>query len=246
MRENAETHKLAQSVADFYEEFGAAFSSTRHAPWGVMKLVKDAVKPGDVLVDFGAGNGRLGLEISSDVKFIAVEPSFSLREEAKRILTDRPNTEIFAGGFGVQAPRAAPVLSTSADVIACLAVLHHIPTKTAQRAAIQELAELLKPGGALVLTVWNLRHRVFFRNKTWLAAWLRWPLVKGGEPGDVWIPWKAQGANAQRFNHAFTLHELRSLFDPKIWDIKICQGWGDESQVRILDAKNLVVLARRK
>ncbi len=252
MKQNEAADKLARSVAEFYEAQGAAFSATRHAPWGVMRLVKDAAKPGDVLVDFGAGNGRLGLEIPDSVRYVAVEPSAALREAAAKILADRKNTEITEGGFSVGAIHESPLPSRSADVVACLAVLHHIPTREAQESAVGELARILKPGGALVLTVWNPRSPRFFRNKPWAerlkilaAAWLRLPLVKGGAGGDVWVSWKAEGADARRYVHAFTLGELGSLFDRRIWEVGLCEAWGDEGKSDIVRAKNLVLKAKK-
>lgn len=252
MKQNQGTDKLACSVAEFYESHGAAFSATRRAPWGVMGLVKDAVKPGDVLADFGAGNGRLGLEIPDGVKYVAVEPSSPLRKAAARILADRKNTEIIAGGFGVGELRALPLPDGSVDVAACLAVLHHIPTREARQAAVDEIARVLKPGGTLILTVWNPRSPRFFRNKSRFerlkilaAAWLRLPMVRGGAGGDVWVSWKAEGADAKRYVHAFTLGELQSLFDRRIWEILICEAWNDREESNILGAKNLVLKAKK-
>jgi tRNA (uracil-5-)-methyltransferase TRM9 len=255
MQQKEGTDKLARSVAEFYELHGAAFSATRHAPWGVMKLVKDAAKPGDVLVDFGAGNGRLGLEIPDNVRYVAVEPSSALRQAAEKILAHRKNMEIVEGGFGVGAygrtPEAydyapVPVADSFADVVACLAVLHHIPTREARQTAVQELARILKPGGMLVLTVWNLRSLKSFSFKNWLAAWLRLPLVQGGGAGDVWVPWKAEGVDARRYIHAFTLNELKTLFNPKVWYVDRREAWGNNGPTGILDARNLVVVAKKR
>lgn len=265
MREKSGADKLSRSVAEFYETHGASFSATRQAPWGVMRLVRDAVKPGDVLVDVGAGNGRLGLEIPDDVRYVAVEPSATLRQEAARVLAARENTEIVAGGFEVgAAPRGRPgqaqldgqarrpartgmgLADSSADVVACLAVLHHVPTREARQAAVDELARILKPGGTLVLTVWNLRGRKSFSFKNWLVAWARLPLVKGGGPGDVWVPWKAEGTDAKRYVHAFTLGEMKSLFGTEAWEIKKREAWGKDGPTGILDARNLVVVARKR
>ncbi len=247
MKQKDASDKLSQSVADFYEEFGAAFSSTRHAPWGVMRLVMDSVKPGDILVDVGAGNGRLGLELDPSVRYIAVEPSSKLREAAQTLLAQRLNKEILAGGF----PDTF-LGDTVADSAACLAVLHHLPTPENRQDAVNELARILKSGGMLVLSVWNPRSPRFFKNKPLLerlkiltAAWLRIPMVRGGGWGDVWVSWKAEGADAHRYVHAFTLKELKSLFDEKAWEVQRCEAWDNQGVVKILEGKNLVIVAKK-
>ena len=214
MPQKAQNIKLWQSVADFYETYGTAFSDTRGRGWNVMRRVLEAAKPGMTLVDVGGGNGRLADGLGPEVEYVLVEPSSTLRAAAEKRLSICPNTKILAGGFPV-----VPLADGASDVTACFAVLHHVPTRDAQKAALKELARITKSGGIVCVTVWNLRTRRMWSWKNFLAAWLRLPMVAGGEFGDVWIPWKANGVLAQRFVHAFTLGELKRLFDPGEWAI---------------------------
>ena len=218
MPQKAQIIKLQQSVADFYETYGSAFSDTRGRGWNVMRRVLEATKPGMTAVDVGGGNGRLADGLDSSVDYVLVEPSSTLRAAAEERLRARPKTKILAGGFPV-----VPVEDAVADVTACFAVLHHVPTRAAQRNALKELARITKSGGLVCVTVWNLRTRRMLRSrlswKNFLAAWLRFPMVAGGESGDVWFPWKANGVFAQRFVHAFTLNELKRLFDAQDWNV---------------------------
>lgn len=232
--------ELSRAVAQFYEMHGPSFAQTRRNYWGVMKLVADRVKSGQVLLDIGAGNGRLASFLAKDISYVAIEPSASLCAEAQRGMETRGEGVVRQGGFPT-----LPATHEEADTVACLAVLHHIPGREARKAAIAELHRILKPGGSLILTVWNLRSRRFFRVYTWLASWLRLPLVRGGECGDVWMPWKADGVAAPRYVHAFTLREVRSLFG-KEWDIELCTPWGLSTPANIFDAVNLVIIAIKK
>ena len=222
--------KLSESVADFYETYGTAFSYTRAFGWRWMKMIHDVLHPGMTLLDVGAGNSRLGSGLPEGVRYIAIEPSSSLRRDAMTRLAGQKDVEILEGGFP-----SLPVGVAVADVTACIAVIHHIPTREAQRAAIHELARVTKTDGTAFVTAWNLRRREMFRTKTWLASWLRFTMVKGGEPGDVWIPWKSEVKAAQRFVHAFTMNEFASLFDPKEWTI-----------IQKENNRNLLVVAKRR
>ena len=114
--ENGIRRKLAQEVAEFYESQGAVFSSKRSWPWDLMSLFKDRLKPGDLLVDVGAGNGRLADTLPPNVRYLGLEPSSSLRAASECDLR----------------PGELPHLDLpgdSADAVACIAVLHHIPSK---------------------------------------------------------------------------------------------------------------------
>lgn len=242
MKQKDQTIKIQAAVADFYETHGANFAQTRGRGWGVMKLVQEAVTSGMTLVDVGAGNGRLADAIPSDVQYIGIEPSSTLRAASTDRLTTRGNAEMRAGGF----PNLL-VADAVADVTSCFAVLHHIPTRNAQRAAIAELARITKSGGIAVVTAWNLRGRRMKAWKTWLAAWLRLPMLKGGECGDVWIPWTSNGTSGQRFVHAFTLGEFKNLFSKKDWHIERAEYWAEDVSTKsALDARNLVIVAKRK
>ncbi len=242
MKQKDQTIKIQTAVAEFYETHGANFAQTRGRGWGVMKLVREAVQPGMTLVDVGAGNGRLADAVSKDVRYIGIEPSSTLRAASTDRLAARGNAEMQAGGF----PNLAMADGLS-DVTACFAVLHHIPTRRAQCVAIAELARITKPGGIAVVTAWNLRGRRMKAWKTWLAAWVRLPMVNGGECGDVWIPWASNGTTGQRFVHAFTLGEFKKRFSQKDWQIEQAEYWAEDAPTAsALDARNLVIVAKRK
>lgn len=232
---------IPDSVTEFYETHGAEFSATRRNVWSIMKYIAKAVHPGETLIDVGAGNSRLAMFLSPDVRYVGVEPSSTLRAEAGRMCAGRSFVDIRSGGFP-----ELPVKDGEADVVACIAVLHHIAGRDAQRRAIKELARIAKPGALLILTVWNLRSKKFFRLRTWLAAWLRLPLANGGCAGDVMIPWRAGQVSADRYVHAFTRSELRSLVDGTGWHILREEMWDGHGPVRsVLDAGNLVLIATK-
>jgi len=198
-----------------------------------MKLLVDRVKPGDRVVDVGAGNGRLADVLPPGVEYLGVEPSSALRAAAKHnvVAGSLPHLDLPDG---------------HADTVACIAVLHHIPSDEGRRAAVAELRRILKPGGTLLLTVWNLRARRFLSWLTFKHAWLRLAGVAGGETGDLMYPWRAAGQNENRYVHALTLGELKSLLDAKDWEVESIGAYDNGAWRSVLNGRNLVVLARRR
>lgn len=176
--------QLTQHVAEFYETHGAAFSRTRHQYWELFETIKTLCKPGDTLADIGAGNGRLKDYLPQDITYLGIEPSSSLRAN---------HPEIQAG----QLPKL-PLPNVTADIVTCLAVLHHLPALDHQ-AAIQELLRIAKIGGHIIASAWNLDGSEYEK-------------IPGGDTGDVWVPWHAEQAEAKRFVHLFTEHEWKNLW----------------------------------
>lgn len=239
MMENSVRSKLAKEVADFYEKEGRMFSSKRTFAWNVMELLKNRLKPGDLVIDVGAGNGRLVDLLPDNVRYLGIEPSQSLRDEAEK--RKAPDRNMVAGSL----PNL-DLQDNSADIMACIAVLHHVPSQAWRSQSIKELHRILKPGGTLLCTVWNLRSKRFWSKNAFVHAWLRLKGVKGGDPGDLFYVWKASGRPEKRFVHAFTLNEFKTLFDPALWSIEKIGAYDREGWCHWIKGRNLVALIRKK
>ncbi|MFA6099778.1 MAG: class I SAM-dependent methyltransferase [Patescibacteria group bacterium] len=263
MMENQIRRKLAKEVADFYKHEGKMFSSKRTFVWNVMDLLTGRLKPGDLVVDVGAGNGRLADILPPDVRYLGVEPSQTLREEAQKNLlmslrgvaatkqstVDRHTTSNFARDDRTVVSGSLPSLELSdqiADAVACIAVLHHIPSREWRAQSVNELHRMLKPGGLLLCTVWNLRSKRFWSWQMFKNAWLRLKGVPGGEPGDLYYAWKASGRPDKRFVHAFTLKEFKSLFDPAFWSIEKIGAYDRVGWCHWFQGRNLVACVTKK
>ncbi len=100
----------------------------------------------------------------------------------------------------------------TADLIFNIAAFHHLPSPKLRLQAIKEMYRVLKPGGKIVLTCWNL-----WQKKYWtpiFTGYLR-ALVSMGEysPNDLFIKWKnGKSALASRYYYAFSNSELAKLF----------------------------------
>lgn len=148
------------------------------------------IGPGGTVVDLGAGTGKFTpLLLATGAAVIAVEP---VAQMLARLTADAP------GATAVQGTATAiPLPDASVDAVVCAQAFHWFAT----RAALDEIARVLKPGGRLAL-VWNVRDA----RVPWVAAM---DAITNAHEGDV--PRVHTGAWRQAFPHpAFGgLHEAQ-------------------------------------
>lgn len=219
---------LAKTRAD-YDTIAAAFSKTRERADDLQPLVRD-VKGGESVLDVGCGNGRLLDALPVGVRYTGCDTSASMIALAgKRHAVPLPNMQFVVGDI-----LALPFSDASFDHVFALAVLHHIPSDRLRQQAVRELARVVKPGGRITITVWNLQSLY------WLRRYRLWRLLfgmhpKGYDRGDCLVPWK-RGVEKpmMRYVHAFTKRELQTL----------CTGAG-LSMMSASHRRNHVVVVRR-
>lgn len=99
------------------------------------------IRPGDTLLDVGCADGEMLRRLRGLISFgVGIEPTLSARREGDGYL-------LLPGRF----PDAVPAGMTF-DVITMLAVLEHMPPAEQARLA-EACADLLEPGGRIVITV---------------------------------------------------------------------------------------------
>ncbi len=170
--------------------------------------------PGDALVlELGCGTGQLSLFLASADRTVVgadlARPSLELgREAAARYgLSDV---------FFVETDLNAPGLCREAfDVVICSGVLHHTPDP---RASFASVARLVRPGGILVIGLYNTYARLPLRFRRAVARLTRYR----------WIPWdpvlrdrRAEPARREAWQrdqyqhveeHRYTLGEVQAWF----------------------------------
>jgi ubiquinone/menaquinone biosynthesis C-methylase UbiE len=92
------------------------------------------------------------------------------------------------------------------DVAAGIAFFHHIPSRELRLRVLQEMARVLKPGGILFFTNWNLRQPVL-RKKYKLRCWDFFFPHNNMDAGDFWIAFQSK----PRYYHHFGKGELTRL-----------------------------------
>jgi SAM-dependent methyltransferase len=170
--------------------------------------------PGDaVVLEMGCGTGQLSLFLASaDRSVIGADlsrPSLELARDA-------------ATRYGVRSvdfietDLQAPGLRRGAfDVVICSGVLHHTPDPRASFAAVAQLA---RPGGVVVIGLYNAYARVPLRVRRGLARltgfrWIPWDPVlrdRRGEPArrQAWLRDQYQHVE----EHRHTLREVQRWF----------------------------------
>lgn len=200
--------KLLEKVKLDYDEIAADFSMTRQHAWKEFELFEPYIKPNTSIADIGCGNGRLIRELKYDEKYTGVDVSQNLLDQAKKLF---PHHTFLLGSL-----LQIPIPDNSIDTTFAIASLHHIPSDELREKAIDELYRITKPGGYVVITVWNLWQKKYW--KSILKATLKKAIYGPYDINDLFIPWQNK---VYRYYHAFFKPELKRLLSPKFRIIKL-------------------------
>ncbi len=198
-REYAE-YLLGKTKED-YNLISDQFSSTRYSVWPELNTLGEYVKEGDKVLDLGCGNGRM-LELFKEksVYYAGVDNSEKLIDIAR---------EKYPGvDFRVADALKLPFPDNYFDEIISIAVLHHIPSADFRKHFVEEAKRVLKPGGLLIITVWDLWRRLDSLRRIAKFSLL---IIFGKTKldfKDVFVPWQK---TVNRYLHCFTKKELKKL-----------------------------------
>lgn len=189
---------------EFYTRFATAFAATRFSPQpGYHRIIRYFPRVGHVL-DLGCGNARLAHFLDThveEVMYLGVDMSPGLLHVARKGTVALARVRSRFVLLDLAEPGWEGVLDGARfDVIAALAVLHHIPGAAYREAFVRGAARLLKPGGHLILSTWRFLHNERMRRK--IVPWERVGLNAAAlEPGDYLLDWKREGYG-YRYVHA--------------------------------------------
>lgn len=201
---------LLEKTKEDYNLISDQFSSTRYSVWPELKVLGEYIKEGDKVLDLGCGNGRL-LELfkGKNVDYMGVDNSEKLIEIAKK-----KNPGIF---FQVADALNLPFPDNYFDKIFSIAVLHHIPLDDFRNQFIKEARRVLRPGGFLILTVWNLWQKPDSLKRIIKFAILKVLRKTKLDFKDILVPWQK---TIDRYVHCFTKNELKKLAEKAGFKIK--------------------------
>ena len=229
--------KILQETEVGYDLISQKFSQTRKHFWRGLEFISDYCRENDNVLDFGCGNGRL-LELLGEkkVQYCGVDVSQGLIDFAKQKY-ESENVKFFKLKTGTVSELSSEELEDNFfNAIFSIAVFHHFPSQQYRQEAARELYNKTKEDGHIVVTVWYLFQRRYFKNilKNWLEklqgkSQLDW--------NDCQISFTDnQGKKFQRFHHAFTKRELRKLFQAAGFEIEKCE---------IVGGRNILLVGRK-
>jgi SAM-dependent methyltransferase len=226
--------KILAKNKELYNNIASDFSRSRGTLWPDFEYFKGYIANGQDILDLGCGNGRL-LELLEDYKvnYLGIDYSQKLISAAQ---SNWPKAKFLVADI-----LNLPPLKEKFDLIFCVAVLHHIPSKKMRLQVLSEIKSLLKPDGKLLMTNWNLWQ------SRYMKYIIKYTLLKMTDPlneangikhmnldmGDVFIPWQKK---YQRYVHAFTEMEVESLLKKS----------GFEVIKNVSNTRNIISVAKLK
>lgn len=198
---NEEVQKILNQTKDIYDEVADKYSSVRSGPWKEMDfLFGKFLRSEDKVLDMGCGNGRFYQSfIDNDVSYVGIDNSENLIKIAQ--------SEYPQGEFVLASALNLPFSAETFDCVYSIAVLHHMPTKELRIRFIEEAKRVLKVGGYMVITVWDMTEKAEQQKKPFNIFNL---FENRLDEGDIFIPW--YGAQDCYF-HSFSMEELRALIE---------------------------------
>ena len=192
-----------------YEVIAQDFSRTRQELWPILNLFKQYINDGDRILDVGCGNGRL-IKIMQDkqVDYLGIDNSENLIKLAREQYPEYK--------FSCQDITELQADDQKYDVVFLVGVLHHVPSAKLRGQTLQNIYKLLKPGGHVLMTNWNLWQNKFFKFHL-KYTWQRMIKQRDFEAGDILKQWGNTGQ--YRYLHGFTLRELKQLAKKNNFDI---------------------------
>ncbi len=187
-----------------YNLIAEHFSQTRRFIWQDLRPFLKLVRPGDKVLDAGCGTGRLATALQSrKINYLGLDFSQKQLDCGRR---QNP-------GFDFQLADLTEAQTWQGlkdfDICFCIAVLHHLPTPDLQLEVLRRIRAALKKNGWLVLSVWNLWQRRFWRPH---LDQLRWKINRGGRWRWLQVPYQSgPKLVVNRFYYAFTPWELKKL-----------------------------------
>jgi SAM-dependent methyltransferase len=191
------SRRIQEKVKRDYDEIAGEFAESRQFPWKEFDLFLKYYRKDFKVLDLGCGNGRLLRWLSKHEfgSYLGVDQSKNLLEIAKK---EHPEQKFLLGDM---TDLEGKIATGSLDVIFAIASFHHVPPRL-QEKTLKSWKKLLKPGGYIFMTNWNLHQPRF------------WPLLLRSLIIPVYgfrgllIPWKK---SVKRYYFAFTKRRLEKL-----------------------------------
>ncbi|MGB9985744.1 class I SAM-dependent methyltransferase [Salarchaeum japonicum] len=186
---------MTRHVHETYDRIAHHFSQTREYAWTEVESFVDDEEPATRALDIGCGNGR-------HTELLAAHADAAVGVDASRGLLDEAVARAAERGFDaafVQGDAARlPLRESGCDLAVYVATIHHLPTRDARRASLDELARVLSADGRALVSAWSTAHSKFDRTDGF----------------DTTVDWTLPGGDTvPRFYHIYAPDEFRADID---------------------------------
>ena len=160
-----------------YDRIADHFAATREYAWPEVTTFLEG-RTTDRALDVGCGNGRHTESLADRARLaVGVDLSRGLLDTAVARARERGFADRTAFIHGDAA--RLPIATDAVGLATYVATLHHLSPQATRVASLSELARVLRPGGAALVSVWSTAHDRFDR-ETGFDTTVDWTLP-GGE-----------------------------------------------------------------
>ena len=216
-----------------YNNFAKDFNLKRKKPWKPFvefyEIIENEIIINGTILDAGCGNGRnipiIGRN-QNNIRIIGIDNSIELL----KIIRNQKNNRIKNRNSYLKTNEVELILSdlnylpfqeNILDYIFAIASIHHLIGKKNRSIFIQNIFNLMKVNGSLILSIWR-KWQKRFRNyfiKDWFkrkfSSKYRKIQIKTGLHafGDIVIPWKKSNGKVRyvRYYHLFSKREALNI-----------------------------------
>ncbi len=230
---------LIQKTRDDYNKIAKHFSGTRHSLWPELVQFKPFLHDGQQILDWGCGNGQLlGLFKDFAIHYTGIDQSAELLKIARK--THAAEIKNGKARFYCNANKNKTFPANYFDIVFMVASFHHLPDRRSRLSVLKQIYEEMKPGGRLIMTVWNLAS-------DWAKEKLKKDYKKIGEQ-DFLIPWKDPTGRVvvERYYHYFLPEEIGELLTTTGFVNEPNEAYNRQEFKSEKGGRNLVVVTTKK
>lgn len=241
---------IAKTRAD-YNKIARDYAKSRPKVWAELFQFKSFVANGQRILDWGCGHGRLiNLFDGFSVEYFGVDQSAKLLALAQSAYAD--SVDQGWAHFYSSARHEKKFPANFFDLAFMVASLLHLPTPQNRLALLKKTYHELKPGGRLIITVWNLssawaKGKKFGCPPATTASGLACLAGKKLGVNDYLIPWKDKTGKilAERYYHNFTPVELKKLLTRAGFVVERIEFMSQAQSSDSKGGRNLVAVAAK-
>ncbi|MFA4814565.1 MAG: class I SAM-dependent methyltransferase [Candidatus Gracilibacteria bacterium] len=220
--------RIQEKVKHDYDQIARDFSQSRQFPWKDFELFKAYYRKDFNVLDLGCGNGRLlkFLKKEGYKTYLGIDQSAELLKQARK---EWPKEKFLLADMSDPLP-----VKEKFDALFAIASLHHLPPED-QEQTLKNWKKVLKPGGFLFMTNWNLHQRSFW------PLLLRSFLFPTYERRGLLVPWQHK---IQRYYYAFTKHRLEKILKNAGYEVLFNDYVREGESATLFSGKNILTIAR--